>query len=94
MKLFLNKKRILLAAFFSILLVLPSSIFAKEAPASFADLAEKLMPSVVNISATKVVETKGQSPFHFSFLQDPHLKIFLKNIISSNRLHKKENQLL
>ena len=78
MKLFLNKKRILLAAFFSILLVLPSSIFAKEAPASFADLAEKLMPSVVNISATKVVETKGQSPFPFQFPPGSPFEDFFK----------------
>jgi serine protease Do len=78
MKLFLNKKRILLAAFFSILLVLPSNIFAKEAPASFADLAEKLMPSVVNISATKVVETKGQSPFPFQFPPGSPFEDFFK----------------
>ncbi len=44
------------------------SIFsnAKEVPASFADLAEKLMPSVVNISTTQTVTT-NTNPFPFQF---------------------------
>ena len=36
------------------------------APASFADLAEKLMPSVVNISTTGTVTT-NVNPFPFQF---------------------------
>lgn len=39
---------------------------SKEAPASFADLAEKLMPSVVNISTTQTVVT-NTNPFPFQF---------------------------
>ena len=35
---------------------------AKNAPSSFADLAEKLMPSVVNISTSQTVVTKS-NPF-------------------------------
>ena len=35
-------------------------------PASFADLAEKLMPSVVNISTTTTITTKS-NPFPFEF---------------------------
>ncbi len=35
---------------------------SKDAPASFADLAEKLMPSVVNISTTQTIVTKS-NPF-------------------------------
>ncbi len=39
---------------------------SKTAPASFADLAEKLMPSVVNISTTTTVVTNNNSfPFQF-----------------------------
>ena len=39
---------------------------AKNAPESFADLAEKLMPSVVYISTTQTVKTTGrQFPFGF-----------------------------
>ena len=37
-----------------------------EIPASFADLAEKLMPSVVNISTTTTIKTKS-NPFPFQF---------------------------
>ncbi len=39
-----------------------SQVFAKEVPNSFADLAEKLMPSVVNISTTTTVVTNS-NPF-------------------------------
>ena len=39
---------------------------AKPVPESFADLAEKLMPSVVNISTTQTVKTTtNQFPFQF-----------------------------
>jgi serine protease Do len=39
---------------------------AADMPASFADLAEKLMPSVVNISTTTTVTTRS-NPFPFEF---------------------------
>ena len=39
---------------------------AKNAPESFADLAEKLMPSVVNISTTQTIKTRS-TPFPFQF---------------------------
>ena len=39
---------------------------AKSVPESFADLAEKLMPSVVNISTTQTVVT-NVNPFPFEF---------------------------
>ena len=43
-----------------------SLIQAKAVPNSFADLAEKLMPSVVNISTTQTVKTTtNQFPFQF-----------------------------
>ena len=39
---------------------------ARNIPDSFADLAEKLMPSVVNISTTQTIKTSGnQFPFQF-----------------------------
>jgi serine protease Do len=39
---------------------------AKSVPVSFADLAEKLMPSVVNISTTQTIKTNdNQLPFKF-----------------------------
>ena len=38
-----------------------SSAYAKSAPDSFADLAEQLMPSVVNISTTQTIKTTSNS---------------------------------
>ena len=40
---------------------------AKDAPSSFADLAEKLMPSVVNISTTQTIVTKSNPFPNFQF---------------------------
>ena len=39
---------------------------SKNIPSSFADLAEKLMPSVVNIASTQTVKTTS-NPFPFQF---------------------------
>ena len=52
----------------SILLLCNNSLssFSREIPGSFADLAEKLMPSVVNISTTTTVTTQS-NPFPFQF---------------------------
>ncbi len=51
--------------FFCIVLNL-TSLNAKPVPGSFADLAEELMPSVVNISTTQTVKTTTNSfPFQF-----------------------------
>ena len=40
---------------------------AQSIPGSFADLAEKLMPSVVNISTTQTITTTRSNPFPFEF---------------------------
>jgi len=57
---------ILKKIFFVLLILNFSSIQAKAVPNSFADLAEKLMPSVVNISTTQTVKTTtNQFPFQF-----------------------------
>ena len=55
-------------AFLLTLLIINLSFFAnaKNTPESFADLAEKLMPSVVNISTTQTVIT-NVNPFPFEF---------------------------
>tara|TARA_Y100001970_G_scaffold189862_1_gene230815 strand:+ start:1124 stop:2527 length:1404 start_codon:yes stop_codon:yes gene_type:complete len=45
---------------------LPTVLSAKNVPNSFAELAEKLMPSVVNISTTQTVVT-NVNPFPFEF---------------------------
>jgi len=50
-----------------IFLSLPTQFaYSKSIPNSFADLAEKLMPSVVNISSTQTIKTSG-NPFPFQF---------------------------
>jgi len=50
-----------------IVLSVPSSfVYAKNVPNSFADLAEKLMPSVVNIASTQTIKTTS-NPFPFQF---------------------------
>ena len=52
--------------FFLIVVFNLSFVQAKAVPSSFADLAEKLMPSVVNISTTQTVRTTtNQFPFQF-----------------------------
>ena len=59
--------RIFKLIFCSIFFINISSLsFAKDVPASFADLAERLMPSVVNISTTQTVTTNS-NPFPFQF---------------------------
>ena len=59
--------RILKLICVSIFFVNISSLsFTKDIPASFADLAERLMPSVVNISTTQTVTTNSNLfPFQF-----------------------------
>ena len=52
--------------FFLVIIFSFSSIQVKAVPDSFADLAEKLMPSVVNISTTQTVKTT-QNAFPFQF---------------------------
>ena len=54
--------------FIAIILIIGPQLksFAQNHPSSFADLAEKLMPSVVNISTTTMVKTQT-NPFPFQF---------------------------
>ena len=56
----MNRIKKLLIVFFVLAFAMQAS--AKDAPASFADLAERLMPSVVNISTTTTVTT-NTNPF-------------------------------
>ena len=49
-----------------ILFLFACNVHAKDYPGSFADLAEKLMPSVVNISTTQIITTRT-NPFPFEF---------------------------
>ena len=60
------KKTINLTLVFILLSFSSSTVFGKTIPSSFADLAEKLMPSVVNISSTQTIKTTSNLfPFEF-----------------------------
>ena len=60
-------KKIINCSLILVLLSFPTSFaYSKTAPSSFADLAEKLMPSVVNISSTQTIKTTS-NPFPFQF---------------------------
>ena len=60
-------KRIINFSLILILLSFPISLtHSKTIPSSFADLAEKLMPSVVNIASTQTIKTTS-NPFPFEF---------------------------
>ena len=61
----MNKIKFILVTLF-LTLGLSAQSSSKTVPASFADLAEKLMPSVVNISTTQTVVT-NTNPFPFQF---------------------------
>ena len=60
----MKKIKILLLTF--LLINFSSFVNAQNAPESFADLAEKLIPSVVNISTTQTIVT-NVNPFPFQF---------------------------
>ena len=59
-----NLNRLLI--YFFLIFGFSNYLNAKPIPDSFADLAEKLMPSVVNISTTQTIKTSSnQFPFQF-----------------------------
>ena len=60
-------KKIINFTLIIIFIIFPLSFAnSKMVPSSFADLAEKLMPSVVNISSTQTIKTTS-NPFPFQF---------------------------
>ena len=61
-------KRIVNFSLVLILLSFPTSfVHSKTVPSSFADLAEKLMPSVVNIASTQTIKTTTNPFKNFQF---------------------------
>ena len=94
MRSYWNSKKVFLVILISIFFISPTSIFAKTVPASFADLAEKLMPSVVNISATRVVETRPQSQFPFQFPPGSPFEEFFKEFNQQQAPQKRKSTAL
>ena len=61
-------KKIIKFSLILILLSFPTSFASsKTIPVSFADLAEQLMPSVVNISSTQTIKTTSNPFKNFQF---------------------------
>ena len=61
-------KRIINCSLILVLLSFPTSFaYSKTIPSSFADLAEKLMPSVVNIASTQTIKTTSNPFKNFKF---------------------------
>ena len=94
MRSYWNSKKKFLVILISVFFISPTSIFAKTVPASFADLAEKLMPSVVNISATRVVETRPQSQFPFQFPPGSPFEEFFKEFNQQQTPQKRKSTAL
>ncbi|WP_242468874.1 DegQ family serine endoprotease [Rhodovibrio salinarum] len=59
-----------LGAFLAVVLALPAGVQAKNRPDSFADLADALLPTVVNISTTQKVEESPQRRQFEEFFED------------------------
>jgi serine protease Do len=87
-----NFKKILLVLFCNFLLI--SNLNSKEVPDSFADLVEKLIPSVVNISATRVIETRTQNPFPFQFPPGHPFEDLFKDFDKGGSPQKRKTQSL
>ena len=57
---------------------------AKAAPQSFANLAEELLPAVVNISTTQVIESRGGRPDMPQFPPGSPFEDFFKDFLDKN----------
>ena len=63
-----------------------SNAFARSAPESFADLAQKLLPAVVNISTTAVnKKATGKTPEMPQFPPGSPFEEFFKEFFDKNR---------
>jgi len=82
----------LIAAFVALAIMAASgSAFAKSAPDSFADLAEKLLPSVVNVSTTQVIEGRA-TPELPQLPPGSPFEDFFKDFFDRNRPHEQQSR--
>jgi serine protease Do len=70
---------------FTASVTVPQPAVARAAPDSFADLAEKLLPSVVNISTTQVVKKRDRGPEIPQFPPGSPFEKFFKDFFDRNR---------
>lgn len=69
-------------------LMFASSSFARGAPDSFADLAEKLLPAVVNISTTAIAKQRPGTPELPQFPPGSPFEDFFRDFFDKNRPHQ------
>jgi len=62
----------------------PTVAHAKAAPSSFADLAARLLPAVVNISTTQLIESKATLPNMPQFPPGSPFEGFFKDFLDKN----------
>ena len=67
MKLFLKKKFFFFFNLITFLFIFSFSLNSKELPDSFSDLVDELIPAVVNISTTQIIENKYDNMPQFQF---------------------------
>ncbi len=77
---------LVLALLAVIVLVVPNAALSQTAPESFADLAERLLPAVVNISTTQVTrEGKKRGPEIPQFPPGSPFEEFFRDFLERNR---------
>jgi serine protease Do len=70
---------------FSVFSLTPVPVFAKSAPASFANLADRLLPAVVNISTTQVVQGRHGAQEMPQFPPGSPFEDFFKDFFDQNQ---------
>ena len=88
MKLFLEKKFFFLFNLVFFIFAFSFSLNSKELPDSFSDLVDELMPSVVNISTTQIIENKNNMP-QFQFPPGSPFEDLFKDFLI-NKVHNRE----
>ncbi len=84
---------VFLSLFLVASLALPQPALARSTPESFADLTEKLLPAVVNISTTQTVSAREDMPeLEFSFPPGSPFEDFFRDFMERNKDGLKNNK--
>ncbi len=79
-----------------LIVVLPGAVLAKPAPDSFADLAAKLLPAVVNVSTTQTIKSdkpgENTGPEVPQFPPGSPFEEFFKDFFDKNQPHGQSQQ--
>ena len=82
---FNNRLNIFFVSAVLALVFITTSAMARSAPESFADLAEKLLPAVVNISTSATVKKSGKTPELPQFPPGSQFEEFFRDFFDRNR---------